>query len=75
MPTELFAVVLAALEFNSSFVASLAAIGAGLGIGILGSKAAEATGRNPGAAQPILVLSIILAALIEGVFIISFFAG
>jgi F-type H+-transporting ATPase subunit c len=56
------------------FVAALAAVGAGLGIGILGSKAAEATGRNPGAATPILVISIILAALIEGVFILSAFA-
>ncbi len=59
--------------FNKSFVGALAALGAGLGIGILGSKAAEATGRNPGAATPILVISIILAALIEGVFILSLF--
>jgi len=53
---------------------AFAALGAGLGIGILGAKAAEATGRNPGAATPVLVISIILAALIEGVFIISAFA-
>ena len=59
------------LEF---FHVAIAAIGATLGIGILGAKAAEATGRNPGAATPILVLSIILAALIEGVFIITAFA-
>jgi F-type H+-transporting ATPase subunit c len=52
----------------------MAALGAGLGIGILGSKAAEATGRNPGAATPILVIAIILAALAEGVFILSAFA-
>lgn len=51
-----------------------AALGGGLGIGLLGSKAAEATGRNPGAAQQILVLAIILAALIEGIFILSAFA-
>ncbi|WP_411826954.1 ATPase [Luteolibacter sp. AS25] len=56
------------------FHVALAAIGATLGIAILGAKAAEATGRNPGAATPILVLSIILAALIEGVFILSAFA-
>ncbi|MBC8127493.1 MAG: ATPase [Gloeobacteraceae cyanobacterium ES-bin-144] len=56
------------------FHVALAALGAGLGIGILGSKAAEATGRNPGAATPILVISIIFAALIEGVFILSAFA-
>jgi F-type H+-transporting ATPase subunit c len=56
------------------FHVALAALGAGLGIGILGAKAAEATGRNPGAATPILVISIILAALIEGAFILSAFA-
>ena len=78
MTTELLPLLLAeagsAFEANKFFVAGLAAIAAGLGIGLLGSKAAEATGRNPGAATPILVLSIILAALIEGVFILSAFA-
>ena len=38
------------------------------------SKAAEATGRNPGASTPILVNAIIFAALAEGVFILSAFA-
>ena len=60
--------------FTKSFAVALAALGGGLGIGILGSKAAEATGRNPGAATPILVISIILAALIEGIFILTAFA-
>ncbi|MDO4409957.1 MAG: hypothetical protein Q4C05_01590 [Akkermansia sp.] len=45
----------------------LVTIGAGLGIGLIGSKAAEATGRNPGASGKVLVISIVLAALIEGV--------
>lgn len=53
---------------------AFAAIGAAIGIGLIGGKAAEATGRNPGAATPILVLSIILAALVEGIFILSAFA-
>lgn len=53
---------------------ALAAIGGAIGIGLLGMKAAEATGRNPGAATPILVIAIILAALIEGIFILSAFA-
>ena len=73
MSFEMFTLLVAAATFNKSFVGALAAIGAGLGIGMLGSKAAEATGRNPGAATPILVISIILAALIEGVFILSLF--
>lgn len=52
---------------------AFAAVGAAIGIGLLGMKAAEATGRNPGAAGPILTLSIILAALIEGIVFFSIF--
>jgi len=51
-----------------------AALGGGIGIGLIGAKAAEATGRNPSAATQILVLASILAALIEGIFILSGFA-
>lgn len=57
------------------FAVGFAAIGAAIGIGILGGKAAEATGRNPGAAGPILTLSIILAALCEGIFILTLFVA
>lgn len=63
------------MAFTKAFAVALAALGCGLGIGILGSKSAEATGRNPGAATPILVISIILAALVEGLFIITVFAA
>ena len=59
---------------TKALAVGLAALGGGIGIGILGSKSAEATGRNPAAATPILVISIILAALIEGIFILSAFA-
>jgi F-type H+-transporting ATPase subunit c len=62
------------MVFSKAFAVAFAALGGGIGIGVLGSKAAEATGRNPGAATPILVLSIILAALIEGIFILTAFA-
>lgn len=46
--------------------AGLAVIGGGLGIGLIGAKAAESTGRNPASFGKVLVLSIILAALVEG---------
>ena len=49
---------------------SLAELSGNVGIG---SKAAEATGRNPGASSPIMVIAITLAALIEGVALISIF--
>ncbi|MFZ9938635.1 MAG: ATP synthase F0 subunit C [Luteolibacter sp.] len=63
------------MEFNKAFAVGFAALGAAIGIGLLGAKAAEATGRNPGASTPILVISIILAALMEGLFILSTFAA
>ena len=59
---------LAELSGNVGF--GLVTIGAGLGIGLIG---AEATGRNPGASSPIMVIAITLAALIEGVALISIF--
>ncbi|HAB52178.1 MAG: ATP synthase F0 subunit C [Ignavibacteria bacterium RIFOXYB2_FULL_35_12] len=51
--------------------ASIAVLGAGLGIGKLASAALEAMGRQPEAAGPIRTAMIIAAALIEGV---AFFA-
>ena len=47
--------------------AGLAAIGAGIGIGKIGSSAMEAIGRQPDAAGKIRTHMIIIAALIEGV--------
>ena len=44
-----------------------AAIGAGLGIGKIGSAAMEAIGRQPEAAGKVRTNMIIVAALIEGV--------
>ena len=41
----------------------LAALGSALAVGIIGYKASEAVGRNPGAATPILIQAI-LSALI-----------
>jgi len=68
---ELIAFVLAALEGN--LTVAFAALGCGVGIGLLGMKAAEATGRNPGASGQILTISIILAALIEGIVFFAIF--
>ncbi len=46
---------------------ALAGLGAGLGIGFIGAKAAEATGRNPGASGKVLVIGIIGMALAEAI--------
>jgi F-type H+-transporting ATPase subunit c len=58
-------------ELSGSIHVGLAALGSAIGVGFIGMKAAEATGRNPGAAGQIRNIAIILAALAEG---ITFFA-
>ncbi len=61
------------LAFLSAGVgAGLIVIGAGIGIGNIGSSAMEATGRQPEAGGDIRTSMIISAALIEG---IAFFAA
>ena len=50
-------------------------VGAGVGVGLVGAKAAEAVGRNPGAQGGILTIGIIFAALAEGLIFISIFLG
>jgi F-type H+-transporting ATPase subunit c len=54
---------------------SVAALGAALAIGIIGAKAAEGVARNPGAATPVLVQSILAMALAEGVLFITIIMG
>ncbi len=45
----------------------LSAIGAGLGIGMIGAKAMEAIGRNPEATGKVLVPMLIASAFAEAV--------
>ena len=49
--------------------------GAAIGVSLIGSKAVEAVGRNPGAFGNILTLSIIGMALAEGLGIIAYLGG
>lgn len=49
----------------------LAVIGAGLGIGLIGSKSAEGIARQPEASGDIRTVMIISAAFIEGAAIIA----
>ena len=58
-------VVIAAIEGNLQGTIGCAA--AAIGVGIIGMKAVEAVGRNPGASGKILVQSIIGMALAEAV--------
>ncbi|MBQ8516825.1 MAG: ATPase [Akkermansia sp.] len=65
--------MLAPMLATASIKAGLAVIGAGLGVGLIGMKAAESTGRNPGASGQVLTISIIMAALVEGVAFVAIF--
>ena len=59
-----------------TFALGVAGLGSAIGVGMVGAKAAEAVGRNPGAFGNILTISIIGMALAEAIAIyalISFF--
>jgi F-type H+-transporting ATPase subunit c len=52
---------------TGNFHVGLAALGAAIGVGIIGMGASSAVGRNPGAATPILVQAILSTAFAEGI--------
>jgi len=51
----------------------LAAIGAAIGVGLIGMAASTAVGRNPGAATKILVQSILAIAFVEAIVFYTLF--
>jgi F-type H+-transporting ATPase subunit c len=57
----------AAAGVSGSFTLGMAGLGSGIGIGLVGAKAAEAVGRNPGAFGRVLTLSILGMALAESI--------
>jgi len=62
-------------EIEGSIQGGLGCLGAAIGVGLVGFKAAEAVGRNPGASAKILVQAIIGMALAEAVAFYSLFLG
>lgn len=63
------------LGFRGSLTSALGCLGGALGVGLIGMKACESVGRNPGASGQILVQSILAMALAEGVAILSLIMG
>ena len=55
-------------------IAEAAVAKAGLVV-LVGMKAAESTGRNPASFGKVLVISILLSALVEGVAFVAIFMG
>jgi len=54
-------------ELTGNLHVGLAALGAAMGVGVIGMGASQAVGRNPGAATPILVQAILSTAFAEGI--------
>jgi len=54
-------------EITGNIHVGLGCLGAAIGVGLVGMKAAEAVGRNPGASGKILVQAILGMALAEAV--------
>jgi F-type H+-transporting ATPase subunit c len=62
-------------EITGSIQGGLGCLGAALGVGFVGTKAAEAVGRNPDASGKILVQGIIGMAFAEAVAFYALFLG
>ena len=60
-------------EITGSLHVALAAIGAALAVGLIGMKAVDAVGRNPGAATPVLVQAILSIAFAEAIVFYALF--
>ena len=57
-----------------TFALGVAGLGSAIGVGLVGAKAAEAVGRNPGAVGNVLTISIIGMALAEAIAIYALIA-
>jgi len=62
-----------AAELDGNLTVGLAALGAALGVGLIGMKASEAVGRNPGASTKILVQAILAIAFAEAIVFYALF--
>lgn len=60
-------------EMSGNIHIASAALGAAIGVGLIGMKASEAVGRNPGAATKILVQAILSTAFAEGIVFFAIF--
>jgi F-type H+-transporting ATPase subunit c len=60
-------------EMTGNIHVGIACLGAALGVGVIGMKASEAVGRNPGAATKILIQSILSTAFAEGIVFFAIF--
>jgi F-type H+-transporting ATPase subunit c len=60
-------------ELSGNLTVGLAAFGAALAVGMIGMRASDAVGRNPGASTKILVQAILAIAFAEAIVFYAFF--
>ena len=60
-------------EMTGSIHVGLAALGAALGVGLIGMNASEAVGRNPGAFGKVITLAVLGMALSEAIVFYALF--
>ena len=58
---------------TGNWTVGLAALGAAIGVGLIGMKASEAVGRNPEASTKVLVQSILAIAFAEAIVFYALF--
>jgi F-type H+-transporting ATPase subunit c len=58
---------------SGNLTVGLAALGAAIGVGLIGMKASEAVGRNPEASTRVLVQSILAIAFAEAIVFYALF--
>ncbi len=60
-------------EMSGNLHVGLACLAAAIGVGMIGAKASEAVGRNPGASTKILVQAILAIAFAEAIVFYAIF--
>jgi F-type H+-transporting ATPase subunit c len=61
------------MNLTGNFHVAIAALGAALAVGLIGAKASEAVGRNPGSATQVMVQSILSIAFAEAIVFYALF--
>ena len=62
-------------ELSGNLHVGLACLAAAIGVGLIGAKASEAVGRNPGAFGKIITLAVLGMALSEAIVFYALFLG
>ena len=62
-------------DINGSIQVGLAGLGSAIGVGLVGMKASEAVGRNPGAFGQIITLAVLGMALSEAIVFYALYLG